>query len=230
MFQILWWLYVLWPLGCWAALARTRLLGGVVGAALVGQAVVLIGLEYEWWSLLAAAELTVAYPFGSLLAILVGVLAERRLRGRRPEPAASHRVGGATVALACHAIVGVVIAAAYPLYLSGFAYYPSLAELPLPSGLAVQRDSGTAGGCASHDCTREISIGSTSGLPPAAVAACLRDGLNAAGWTAGPSGSLQHPHGWLLDKRVVRVFITESPRGASVELVGPEYFGESATP
>ncbi|MFJ2864511.1 hypothetical protein [Kitasatospora sp. NPDC087314] len=230
MFQIMWWLYVLWPLGCWAALARTRLVGGTVGVALLGQAVVLIGLEYEWWPLLAAAELTVVYPFSSLLAILVGALAERRLHGRRPEEAESHRVGGATAALVCHAIVGVVVAAAYPLYLSGFAYYPSLAELPLPSGVVVERDSGTAGSCASHDCTRELSIGSTGHLSPTAVAARLRDSLTADGWMAGPSGSLQHPHGWLLDKRVVRAFITESPRGASVELVGPEYFGTPAQP
>ncbi|MFI5646975.1 hypothetical protein [Kitasatospora sp. NPDC051705] len=224
MFQVLWWLYVLCPLGCWAALSRTRLVGMVVAAVLLGQAIVLIGLDYEWWAPLAAAEVTVTYPFTSILVSIAGVLTERRLRGIRPI-SPDGRLGGTMVTLAGQATISVVIATAYPFYISANPYYPSLAELPIPPGLTIEHDSGTSGGCALHDCGRELSIGSVDGLRPSQVVTRLRNSLIADGWTVGPSDSLEHPHGWLLDRRVVRAFVTEGPRGASVELVGPERSG-----
>ncbi|MFF2041683.1 hypothetical protein ACFVVX_14710 [Kitasatospora sp. NPDC058170] len=221
LWMFLGWVYLLAPLACWAGLVRTRVVGAAVLAVLTGLATVLVGLEYEWFFSRAAAEAEAGYPYAAALVILLGALVERRLRGPRPEGQARRREVGASIALTALALVGVAIAGLYSIArFEPFA--PNPAELRLPPGLTIERDSGSDGSCGLHACVRDLSIGSTEGLPAAEIARRLRAGLAADGWTAGPRNSLLRPHGWLLDKRVTELYITELPESVTVELAGPD--------
>ncbi|MFI9327532.1 hypothetical protein ACIGZJ_08260 [Kitasatospora sp. NPDC052868] len=221
LWMFLGWVYLLVPLVCWAGLARTRVVGVAVLAVLAGLATVLVGLEYEWFFSRATAEAEAGYPYAAALVILLGALAERRLCGPRPEGRARRREAAASIALTALAVVGVAIVGLYSIFRHE-PFSPNLAELRLPPGLTIERDSGPDGSCALHACIRDLSIGSTEGLPPDEVARRLRAALASDGWTAGPRNSLVRPHGWLVDKRVTALYITERPQGVAVEFDGPD--------
>ncbi|MEU6237040.1 hypothetical protein ABZ885_28985, partial [Kitasatospora sp. NPDC047058] len=167
------------------------------------------------------------YPLLSGLVIVAGALTERRLRGPRSKREFGTPVGGTAVALTVHALVGVVIGLVYQS-LAFESFLPSAAEVSLPPGLTVE--SSTDGYCGSNFCSRTLTIGSTTGAPPAEVAARLRAALAADGWTPGRGNALVRPHGWLLDGRLSDVYVSEDPRGASVELAGSELTQGSGRP
>ncbi|MFH8379743.1 hypothetical protein ACH4E7_02195 [Kitasatospora sp. NPDC018058] len=214
---VLGWVYLLVPVACWAAVVRTRALGAAVFGILAGLATVLVGLEREWFFTRATAEVEAGYPFAAGLVILAGVLGERRLRGPRPEKGGVNPVVGAAVAICAHALVGTAITFLYQL-VAYDAFFPSLAEVPLPPGLTIEHATGTKGGCGSNYCSRTLTIGSTTGLSADQVEARLRAALAADGWTPGRNGALVHPHDWLVDRRVSEVFVS----GRTVELSGSE--------
>ncbi|MFI6844909.1 hypothetical protein OG535_25355 [Kitasatospora sp. NBC_00085] len=221
MFTVLGWVYVLLPLVCWAVLVRTRVVGVAVLTALAGLATVPVGLEYEWFFSRATAEAEAGYPYAAALVIAVGAPAERLLRGPRPKDQAHRREAAASIALTAQALIGAAIAFLYST--AQFEpFSPSLAELRLPPGLTIESDSGPDRNCSLHACIRDLSIGSTEGLPAAEIARRLRAGLAADGWTAGPRNSLRRPHGWLLDKRMTELCITEHPEAVTVEFDGPD--------
>lgn len=215
LWTMLGWIYLLVPFVCWAVVVRTRAVGVAVFAVLAGLALALVGLEYEWFYTRVMAELEAGYPFLASLVILAGVLGEKRLRGPRPENGFIDPVGAAAVTICVHAVVGMAIAFLYQWAVYE-PFYPSLASIPLPSGLTVT-DS-TEGSCGTNFCSRTLTIGSTTGLPPAEVAARLRAALADDGWTRGEGEALVHPYGWLVDRRVSQIYVS----GVSVELVGPE--------
>ncbi|MEU9073225.1 hypothetical protein [Kitasatospora sp. NPDC048538] len=213
----LFWTYLVVPPVCWAAVVRTRAVGAVVFAVLAGLAAAVAGLRYEWFFIRPKAELEAGYPFLAGLVILLGVLGERRLRGPRPRTRSVDPAGGVVAATCAHALVGIAIVFLYRLV--GYdAFFPSLAEVPLPPGLTIEHATGTEGGCGSNSCSRTLTIGSATDLPADQVEARLRSALAADGWTPGRGGALVHPHGWLVDGRVSEVFVS----GRTVELSGPE--------
>lgn len=63
---------------------------------------------------------------------------------------------------------------------------------------------------------------STEGRPAAEIARRLRERLTAEGWRTRPDLVLARRHGWLLDKRITLLSITERPTGVAVELAGPD--------
>lgn len=215
-------LYALLPAACWAFVVRTRVVGVTVFTVLTGLAVALIGLEDEWYFTRATAEIEAGYPLACGLVLLVGGLAERRLRGPRPKKETDHHAVGSAVAVATHALIGVVIGLGYQA-LGHDSFLPRTEELSLPAGLTAL--SGTEGYCGSNFCSRTLTIVSTTGLPPAEVTARLRGHLAADGWRPGPGNSLLRPHGWLVDTRLSEAWVSESPLGASVELSGSERAG-----
>ncbi|MFD0273340.1 hypothetical protein ACFVHB_05400 [Kitasatospora sp. NPDC127111] len=220
-------LYLLLPAACWAFVVRTRVVGVTVFTVLTGLAVALVGLEDDWYFTRATAEIEAGYPLVCGLVILAGGLAERRLRGPRPKKESNDPAVGAAVALTAHALVGCVIGVGYQLL--GFeAFLPDAGELSLPPGLTVVSE--TDGYCGSNFCSRTLLVGSTTGLPPAEVAARLRAALAADGWTPGPRNTLRRPHGWLLDGRLSDISIGEDPRGAAVDLAGSEIDAGSGRP
>ncbi|MFC5887994.1 hypothetical protein RMN57_25150 [Kitasatospora sp. CM 4170] len=220
-------LYVLLPLLCWAFLVRTRVVGAAVLALLAGLAVALVGLQQEWYSTRAAAEFEAGYPLLSGLVVLAGALTERRLRGPRPKKESGTPVGGAAVALTVHALVGVAIGFAYR-GLAYDAFLPSATEVSLPPGLTVEHDDD--GYCGSNFCARTLTVGSTTGLPPAEVAARLRAALAEDGWSPGRRNLLHRRHGWLLDRRVAELGLTETTHGVELELSGSDLSDTLARP
>ncbi|MFD8788181.1 hypothetical protein [Kitasatospora sp. NPDC059599] len=208
-------LYLLLPAICWAFLVRTRVIGVTVFAVLAGLAVALVGLEEDWYFTRATAEIEVGYPTAAGLVVLAGGLAERWLRGPRPEKEYDHPVAGSAVAITVHTLAGVVIAFAY-LLIGRDSFLPSLAEVPLPPGVTVEHAD--EGYCGSNFCSRTLTLGSSTGLSPAEVQARLRAALAADGWTPGRGDSLRRPHGWLVDRRVSEIFLG----GMTVELSGSE--------
>ncbi|MGW4892172.1 hypothetical protein ACWEQL_07870 [Kitasatospora sp. NPDC004240] len=225
MFEILGWLYVLAPLGCWAALARTRTVGAVVAVPLLAYAAAVVALWNDRLFLRAEAELYLAYPVLTGLLMTAGALVERRSLGPRPADE-GHRVGGSAVTLGACALVGAF--AVFLLYpFSAYeGFQPNPAALSLPADLTVGTDSGPDRGCALAGCLRTLTVRGAADLPPAEVAARLRARLLSDGWTPGPGGRLEHPNGWLIDRRVIHAWITETPHGVSVELAGgPTYQG-----
>ncbi|MFF1869572.1 hypothetical protein [Kitasatospora herbaricolor] len=227
MFEVLRWLFALTPLLCWALLARTRLVGAAVGVVLAGLAAALPALEHDWIFSRAAVEAHAGYPVAAAAVITAGALAERRLRGPRPTSVHGSRAAGVAVALAAHTVVAALGVAAWSMFL-GEPYYPSLAELPLPPGLRIASDSGTSPGCALGGCTRTLALAAPAGQSPAEAAERLRAGLAGRGWTPGPGGCLQYPHGWLLDDRRVQVWISPGEGGVRVDLVGPDLYHQSS--
>ncbi|MFE6866559.1 hypothetical protein ACFVFS_08375 [Kitasatospora sp. NPDC057692] len=220
---VLGWGYVLLPLACWAALARTRAAGVVVAAVLAALAVIPVGLEYGWFHSRATAESQSGYPLAAGLVVLLGTLAERRRCGPRPTRGSGQPAAGATIVIAAHSLVGLVIGLLYQLAVHE-PFSPERSELSLPAGLAVQQDSGPDRSCGLHACRRDLVVVSTEGLPGAEAARRLRDRLAADGWTPGPGGSLVHRHGWLLDKRITQLLLTEQPAAVTVRLTGPDRF------
>ncbi|MET9614169.1 hypothetical protein [Kitasatospora indigofera] len=223
MFVLLLWLFALTPVLCWAALARTRLVGAATGLVLAGLAAALLALDHGLLFSRAAAEAHAGYPVAAAAVITTGALAERRLRGPRPRSAHGGRAGAVAAALAAHALAAAVGVAAWTMFL-GEPYYPSLAELPLPPGLRIASDTGTSPGCALGGCSRTLALAAPAGQSPAEAAERLRAGLAGRGWTPGPGGCLQHPHGWLLDDRRVQVWISPGEAAVQVELVGADLY------
>ncbi|WP_329498171.1 hypothetical protein [Kitasatospora herbaricolor] len=223
MFVVLLWLFALTPLLCWALLARTRLVGAAVGVVLAGLAAALLALDHDLLFSRAAVEAHAGYPVAAATVILAGALAERRLRGPRPAAAYGNRAGAVTAALAAHTLTAAVGVAAWSMFL-GEPYYPGLAELPLPAGLRIASDTGTSPGCALGGCTRTLALAAPAGESPAEAAERLRAQLAGRGWTPGPGGCLQHPHGWLLDDRRVQVWISPGEAGVQVDLVGADLY------
>ncbi|MER5350715.1 hypothetical protein ABT093_10320 [Kitasatospora sp. NPDC002551] len=222
---VLGWGYVLLPLACWAALARTRVVGVVVAAVLAALAVIPVGLEYAWFHSRATAESQSGYPLAAGLVVLLGALAERRRYGPRPARGSGQPAAGATIAIAAHSLVGLVIGLLYQLAVHE-PFSPDRSELSLPPGLAVAEDSGPDRSCGLHACRRDLLVVSTGGLSVTEAALRLRARLAADGWRPGPGPgeSLVHRHGWLLDKRVTRLSLAERPAGVAVRLTGPDRF------
>ncbi|MFE7193149.1 hypothetical protein [Kitasatospora sp. NPDC057541] len=218
---VLGWGYVLLPLACWAALARTRAVGVAVAAVLAALAVVPVGLERGWFHSRAIAESQSGYPLAAGLVVLLGTLAERRLCGPRPTRGSGQPAAGATIVIAAHSLVGLVLGLLYQLAVHE-PFSPERSELSLPPGLSVRQDSGPDRSCGLHACRRDLAIVSADGLPGAEAARRLRVRLAADGWTPGPGGCLVHRHGWLLDKRITQLFLIEQPDGVTVRLVGPD--------
>ncbi|MFE2105585.1 hypothetical protein ACFXAF_06880 [Kitasatospora sp. NPDC059463] len=218
---VLGWGYVLLPLACWAALARTRTAGVVVAVVLVALAVIPVGLEREWFHSRAVAESQSGYPLVAGLVVLLGTLAERRRCGPRPARGSGQPAAGATIVIAAHSLVGLVIGLLYQLAVHE-PFSPERSELSLPPGLAVEHDTGPDRSCGLHACRRDLVVVSTEGLPGAEAARRLRARMTADGWSPGPGGSLVHRHGWLLDKRITQVFLTEQPAAVTVRLTGPD--------
>ncbi|MBV2151919.1 hypothetical protein [Kitasatospora sp. SUK 42] len=214
------WMYVLCPPACWAALVRTRVVGAVVGAVLTGWAVLLIGLMYGWWALRTKAEIETGYQLIAILVIAEGAWVERFLRGPRPKERETNRFGGAVAALTGALLISAITAVFYPV-INSRPFFPRRSELPLPPGLSIRHDSGTGGTCGDSGCLRELDIAGPDGLPPTEIAARLRAALLADGWTPESNGSLEHRHGWLLDRRMSHAGITVGPTGVTVELAGP---------
>ncbi|WP_162002467.1 hypothetical protein [Streptomyces sp. CB01881] len=227
MLMLLGWVYLLLPLVCWAVVMRTRVVGVAVFAVLAGLAMVLVGLECDWYFTRATAEIEAGYPFAAGLVILVGVLIERRLRGPRPKGEFFTPTGGAAVAICAHALIGTVICFVYGPFLSYEAFLPSAEEVSMPPGLTAQS---TDGYCGSNFCSRTLTIVSITGLPPAEVANRLRKHLVTDGWRPGGSNTLLRRHGWLVDTRLSEIWISESPLGVSVELAGSELTNTDTRP
>ncbi|MFB6889330.1 hypothetical protein ACFCX4_08455 [Kitasatospora sp. NPDC056327] len=217
------WCYVLLPLACWAALARTRAGGAAVAAVLVALAMVPIGLQSQWFHSRAVAESQAGYPLAAGLVVLLGTLVERRRRGPRPSRGSGQPAAGATIVIAAHSLVGLVIGLLYQLAVHE-PFTPDLSELSLPPGLTVEQDSGPDLNCGLHVCLRDLVVGSAEGLSGAEVARRIRARLAAEGWRTEPDRTLVRRHGWFLDKRVTRVTVTERPAGAVVRLAGPDRF------
>lgn len=217
---VLGWGYVLLPLVCWAVLARTRAVGAVVAAVLAALAVVPVGLEYGWFHSRAVAESQAGYPLAAGLTVLLGALAEHLRRGHRPA-GGSGRTTAAIALTAAHALLGLVIGLLYQLAVHE-PFSPERSELALPPGLAVEHDSGPDRDCGLHTCLRELTVVSTEDRSAAEVARRLRERLTAEGWHTRPDLVLARRHGWLLDKRITLLSITERPAGVAVGLAGPD--------
>ncbi|TQF02186.1 hypothetical protein E6W39_07765 [Kitasatospora acidiphila] len=160
-------LFVLMPLACWLALARTRVAGTLVGLLLAGCAVLVTGVHEDWFTTRAKAEVYVGLPPVVLLLVAAGALAERRLRGPRPKRVYSGRSGGAWVALVAYLVFFGLLGTPVYLMFTHDSFVPSTDEvLPLPSGLALlsKDDNGV---CGSGTC----SSGWRSAAPPASPAA-----------------------------------------------------------
>ncbi|MFI8459851.1 hypothetical protein [Kitasatospora sp. NPDC085464] len=211
------WIYLLAPFVGWAALVRTRAVGAAVFAVLVGLAAAIVGPEYGWFFIWPKADLQAGYPFVAALVILAGVLGERWLRGPRPENRFVDPESGAAVAFCIHALAGGALVLMYQFFAYD-AFFPNLAEVPLPPGLTIEHVTGTEGACGSNFCSRTLTIGSPAGVTADQVEARLRAALAADGWTPGRNGTLVHPHGWLVDPRVSEVFVS----GRTVELSGSD--------
>ncbi|MFF7457782.1 hypothetical protein [Kitasatospora sp. NPDC008115] len=220
---VLGWCYVLLPLACWAALARTRATGLTVAAVLVALAVIPVGLEREWFHSRATAESQSGYPLAAGLVVLLGTLTERRRRGPRPARGSVQPAAGATIVIAAHSLVGLVIGLLYQLAVHE-PFSPERHEVSLPRGLVVEHDSGPDHSCGLHACRRDLVIVSTEGLSGAEAARRLRARLAADGWTPGPGDTLVHRHGWLLDKRITQLSLAERPAAVAVRLTGPDRF------
>ncbi|WP_316526224.1 hypothetical protein [Kitasatospora brasiliensis] len=214
-FTVLGLLYLSLPVVCWAFLARTRVVGAAVLAVLVGLAVALFGLEKDWWFTRAAAEVETGYPLAAGLVVLVGGLAERRLRGPRPAKEFHHPVGGSIAAFAVQLLAAAAIAFGYRLF-SLSAFFPNTAEVAPPPGLTVTRVD--QGYCGSNFCARTLTIGGAGDPPAAEVEARMRAALTADGWSPGRDGALVRPHGWLLDRRLSEIHLA----GTELDLAGSE--------
>lgn len=127
---VLGWGYVLLPLACWAALARTRAVGAAVAGVLAALAVVPVGLEYGWFHSRAVAESQAGYPLAAGLVVLLGALAEHLRRGHRPA-GGSVRTTAAIALTAAHALLGLVIGLLYQLAVHE-PFPPERSELALP--------------------------------------------------------------------------------------------------
>ncbi|MBY8883693.1 hypothetical protein K7472_02380 [Streptomyces sp. PTM05] len=207
------------PPVCWAALARTRAVAVGVGVVLL-VAAALLGSELS--GLLPQrprAESIVGYAPLVAVMIGVGVLAERRLRGRRPP---SDRARSATVVLCGYLATVLLLFTPYYLFFGlRDARMPSTdLVLPLPTGYAVASDSGTGPqACGSEVCSRLLSVTGPQGQPAEATAAALREWLTARhGWRLDAAGSGTRRIGWLLDHRSTSVDVRVTGRRVWMEL------------
>ncbi|GAA1410869.1 hypothetical protein GCM10009639_62070 [Kitasatospora putterlickiae] len=198
-------------------------MGLAVATALVALAVIPVGLEREWFHSRAIAESQSGYPLAAGLVVLIGTLAERRRCGPRPARESGQPAAGATIVIAAHSLIGLVIGLLYQLAVHE-PFSPERSELSLPTGLVVQHDSGPDRSCGLHACRRDLVVVSTEGLTGAEAARRLRARLAADGWTPGPGDTLVHRHGWLLDKRITQLSLTERPTAVTVRLTGPDRF------
>jgi hypothetical protein len=212
-------LFTLTPLACWLPLARTRVIGTLVGLVLAGYTALVVGVTEDWLTTRAKAEIYVCYAPFALLIITAGVLLERRLRGPRPKGVYRGRTGGAWVALAAHlAFFGLVGTPSYLMFLHD-DFTPSTNEvLPLPHGLTVLELDG--GGCGSGTCGTGLEVGSSTGLPGDQIAALLRTELTDRGWQLDSHDSGCRHNGWLLDHRPLCVSLNVSATSVSVDLEG----------
>ncbi|TJZ97832.1 hypothetical protein [Actinacidiphila oryziradicis] len=205
---------------CWARLARTRVVGAVVGAALLAAAALLIGELAGLLPQQPRAEAVVGY--GPLTALLIGagVLAERRLRGRRPR---TERTYHATVALCSYlAVVLLLFTPYYVIFALREPWVPSTdLVLPLPPGYSVTADTGTAGGCGSGTCSRGLTVIGPAGQSAADTAARLRGWLTTRhGWRLDANGSGSRRIGWLLDPRLESVDVGLADQRVDILLEG----------
>ncbi|MFF3910247.1 hypothetical protein ACFYZJ_30735 [Streptomyces sp. NPDC001848] len=207
---------------CWAALYRTRGVGAVVGAVLLAVAA-LLGAELA--GLLpqrARAEAVVGYAPLTIVVISVGVLVERRLRGRRQR---NERARFATVALSWY---GVVVMLLFTPYYVLFGLRESLVPstdlvLPLPPGYMATESSGGFDSCGSAVCSRRLIVTGPHGQPVAETKAVLRDWLTTHhGWHLDAAGSGTQRAGWLLDRRSASVDLVVSGQQVSVVLAGSD--------
>lgn len=205
---------------CWAALHRTRAAGAVVGAVLLAVAALICAELAGLLPQRPRAETVVGYAPLTFMAISVGVLVERRLRGPRQR---SERARSATVALSWY--MGVVMLLFTPYYVF-FGLRESLMPstdlaLPLPPGYTVTDSGNGAGLCGSEVCSRRLTVTGPPGQSIAATETALRDWLTSHhGWHLDAAGSGIRRVGWLLDRRTASVDLVVSGQHVSVVLEG----------
>ncbi|WP_405010329.1 hypothetical protein [Kitasatospora sp. NBC_01539] len=171
------------PLGCWAVLARTAVVGAVVGLLLAGGAGVLLAAGAGLLELRGLFELFLWYPLGAALLVGAGLRVERRLRGVR-----EHAPHAPRAVLRVHAVVVTAVAPLCALVLFTGADVPPPAVVPsVPPGFTL----GEQGvGCGSGSCWREAAVAGPAGMPSEEVVRRL-----------GLQDDHCHANGWLLDRR-----------------------------
>lgn len=218
-------LFALMPLACWLALARTPVVGTLVGLLLTGCAVLVTGVHEDWFTTRAKAEVYVGLAPAALLLIAAGALAERGLRGPRAKRVYSGRSGGAWVALVAYLVFFGLLGTPVYLMFTHDSFVPSTDEvLPLPSGLTLlsKDDNGV---CGSGTCSSGVEVGSPSGLSGDEIAGRLRTTLtNDRGWHLDRDNSGCRPNGWLLDRRRLCLSLTVHDRSVDVLLAGADTY------
>ncbi|GJF27653.1 hypothetical protein KNE206_03530 [Kitasatospora sp. NE20-6] len=171
------------PLGCWAVLARTAVVGAVVGLLLAGGAGVLLAAGAGLLDLRGLFELFLWYPLAAALLVGAGLRVERRLRGVQPDAPRAPRT-----VLRVHAVVVTAVAPLCALVAFTAADVPPAAAVPsLPPGFTLGEQTA---GCGSGDCWREMSVAGPEGMPSEEVVRRL-----------GLPDDHCHANGWLLDRR-----------------------------
>ncbi|WP_035845891.1 hypothetical protein [Kitasatospora azatica] len=211
--------FVAVPLGCWAVLLRTAVVGSVVGALLLTYAAVVVAMHLEWIPDEIQAEVYLAYAPLTVALIALGTLTEGRLRGKRPSKVYVDMPGAVVTALCVYLAATALAAPGYLMFQSYDSFVPSSTSvLPLPGGLTVLSDTTE---CTTDSCDRYLVIGGTHGQPPDQVVLRLKAHLiSAHGWQLGPSDTAQQRFGWLLIHHQVRLTLTSTDQGARVELDG----------
>ncbi len=102
------------PLACWALLARTRLIGAIVGAVLTAGAALGLALAFEWLAWSGRTGALIAYVPVTTVVVAAGVLVERRRLAPPPgELIGWRRASGwlllATFVVAVDVIVGPLV-------------------------------------------------------------------------------------------------------------------------
>lgn len=209
---VLGWTLVALPLACWALVARTRWVGWIVAVVLAACVAGEIGLATRWIHIEERNTLLIAFFPMTVLAIVVGIVAEQRSAGVHRLRAAGGRVAFGVTLSTIYAAFGIVIVplAALFVMLNGLVSTPSGAEvLPLPTGLVVTANQDLKCGNGSNAvCSRQITVRSAVGLPAATIALRLRDHLlHEHGWHLAPDntggGNACRTEGWFLDRRYV---------------------------
>jgi hypothetical protein len=212
-------LYLPMPVICWYVLSRVRTTRIVIGVILVTFGVVTMLLAAGVLPTRVRWELVLAYaPVASTLVWLGVSLENRRLTA--PTPIGQQRtrllaqtmlVGYAGASLLCCTPAASVV-------IGSDAFLPSNSELlPLPTPLIVVSNSV---GCGSESCSRDITVGSSTGLPADQILQRLRAHLTQAhAWQLSPSDSACRPNGWLIDRRSLCIQISATaPQEVLVQL------------
>jgi hypothetical protein len=172
---------------CWALLARTRVVGWLVGALLlVGASVVLAVLKTQALRPSQVYQVLVAFLLGPAAVVVAGRLAERRIAGTLD--GGRRRVG--RILFGCYVGVAALCAAgiAFLAFADEAPYVDETEVLPLPAGLRLVEKGEVR--CGSGTCGMNFVIGGEPGMPVGEVERRVRELLvQSRGWRLGAAGT-----------------------------------------